>query len=64
MRTLRAAASDHHGEAHEEEHSLEVQLPFLQSVLGEFTLLPLAVAGQLQKKWPKCWKPYGAVMRR
>jgi AmmeMemoRadiSam system protein B len=30
-------------EAHEEEHSLEVQLPFLQSVLGEFTLLPLAV---------------------
>jgi AmmeMemoRadiSam system protein B len=31
------------GEAHEEEHSLEVQLPFLQSVLGEFTLLPLAV---------------------
>ena len=31
------------GEAHEEEHSLEVQLPFLQNVLGEFTLLPLAV---------------------
>lgn len=31
------------GNAHEEEHSLEVQLPFLQSVLGEFTLLPLAV---------------------
>jgi MEMO1 family protein len=31
------------GEAHEEEHSLEVQLPFLQSVLDDFTLLPLAV---------------------
>jgi AmmeMemoRadiSam system protein B len=30
-------------EAHEQEHSLEVQLPFLQTVLGEFTLLPLAV---------------------
>ena len=30
-------------EAHALEHSLEVQLPFLQSVLGEFTLLPLAV---------------------
>ncbi len=29
--------------AHEHEHSLEVQLPFLQTVLGEFTLLPLAV---------------------
>ena len=30
-------------EAHALEHSLEVQLPFLQSVLGDFTLLPLAV---------------------
>lgn len=29
--------------AHAMEHSLEVQLPFLQSVLGEFKLLPLAV---------------------
>lgn len=29
--------------AHALEHSLEVQLPFLQSVLNEFTLLPLAV---------------------
>jgi AmmeMemoRadiSam system protein B len=29
--------------AHALEHSLEVQLPFLQSVLEEFTLLPLAV---------------------
>lgn len=31
--------------AHETEHSLEVHLPFLQSVLGDFTLLPL-VAGE------------------
>jgi len=30
-------------EAHAGEHSLEVQLPFLQTVLGGFTLLPLAV---------------------
>lgn len=29
--------------AHAREHSLEVQLPFLQTVLGEFSLLPLAV---------------------
>jgi AmmeMemoRadiSam system protein B len=29
--------------AHAAEHSLEVQLPFLQATLGEFTLLPLAV---------------------
>jgi AmmeMemoRadiSam system protein B len=32
-----------HAAAHEREHALEVQLPFLQSVLGEFTLLPLLV---------------------
>ena len=30
--------------AHAQEHSLEVQLPFLQTVLGEFSLLPLAVS--------------------
>jgi MEMO1 family protein len=29
--------------AHAMEHSLEVQLPFLQKMLGEFTLVPLAV---------------------
>ena len=29
--------------AHEHEHSLEVQLPFLQKVLSEFSLVPLAV---------------------
>ncbi|HET9733908.1 MAG TPA: AmmeMemoRadiSam system protein B [Burkholderiales bacterium] len=29
--------------AHAMEHSLEVQLPFLQRMLGEFSLLPLAV---------------------
>jgi len=29
--------------AHEFEHSLEVQLPFLQIVLGDFTLVPFAV---------------------
>jgi hypothetical protein len=33
------------GPAHALEHSLEVQLPFLQSVLGEFALVPLAVGG-------------------
>lgn len=30
-------------DAHALEHSLEVHLPFLQQVLGEFTLVPLAV---------------------
>jgi AmmeMemoRadiSam system protein B len=32
-------------EAHREEHSLEVQLPFLQTVLNDFTLLPVVVGG-------------------
>ena len=30
-------------QAHAAEHSLEVQLPFLQTVLGRFTLVPLVV---------------------
>ncbi|MGH8401148.1 MAG: AmmeMemoRadiSam system protein B, partial [Gammaproteobacteria bacterium] len=30
-------------QAHREEHSLEVQLPFLQTVLDEFSLVPLVV---------------------
>jgi len=45
--------------AHQMEHSLEVQLPFLQQVLGDFQLLPLAVgdataaevAGVLEQVW-------------
>ena len=45
--------------AHAPEHSLEVHLPFLQTVLGDFRLLPLAVgdataeevAGVLERVW-------------
>lgn len=32
-------------EAHREEHSLEVQLPFLQTVLNDFTLIPVVIGG-------------------
>jgi len=32
-------------DAHREEHCLEVQLPFLQRVLNDFTLVPLVVGG-------------------
>ena len=47
--------------AHAQEHSLEVQLPFLQSVLGKFSVLPLAVgdttpalvAEVLERLWGK-----------
>jgi AmmeMemoRadiSam system protein B/AmmeMemoRadiSam system protein A len=41
---LRALPQVHeHPGSHALEHSLEVQLPFLQRLLGEFTLLPLVV---------------------
>ncbi|MCW8930188.1 MAG: AmmeMemoRadiSam system protein B [Gammaproteobacteria bacterium] len=36
-----------HDDAHLQEHSLEVQLPFLQKVLPEFTLVPLVI-GQIE----------------
>lgn len=47
------------GEAHRLEHSLEVQLPFLQTVLGDFSLVPVlvgscdaaTVAGALDALW-------------
>lgn len=46
-------------EAHRQEHSLEVQLPFLQSVLKDFTLLPLAVgmatAAEVAEVLEKVW---------
>lgn len=35
---------------HAEEHSLEVQLPFLQHVLGEFSLVPLVVGDAVPEK--------------
>jgi AmmeMemoRadiSam system protein B len=33
----------HHDGAHAQEHSLEVQLPFLQQVLADFSLVPFAI---------------------
>lgn len=45
--------------AHQWEHSLEVQLPFLQVVLRRFSLLPLAVgqatAAQVRAVLDACW---------
>jgi AmmeMemoRadiSam system protein B/AmmeMemoRadiSam system protein A len=45
--------------AHAMEHSLEVQLPFLQSVLGSFSLVPLAVgaatAGEVAEVIERLW---------
>ena len=36
-------------EAHEGEHSLEVQLPFLQSVLEDFMIVPIVMGDQSKK---------------
>ncbi len=37
---------DFHPQAHSREHSLEVQLPFLQTVLGDFKLVPIVMGSQ------------------
>ena len=36
--------------AHAQEHSLEVQLPFLQKLLGDFTLVPIAAGAALTEE--------------
>ena len=36
--------------AHAQEHSLEVQLPFLQKVLGDFSLVPIAAGAALTEE--------------
>lgn len=45
--------------AHAGEHSLEVQLPFLQRVLGEFELVPFVVGGanatEVAEVVDRCW---------
>jgi AmmeMemoRadiSam system protein B len=40
---LKLPGVDYLEQAHEQEHSLEVHLPFLQEVLGDFLLIPLVV---------------------
>lgn len=46
-------------EAHAREHSLEVQLPFLQETLGSFALVPLAVGeaspGEVEEVLGRLW---------
>lgn len=42
-RALAFASVERHGPAHRDEHSLEVELPFLQLLFGEITVLPLVV---------------------
>ncbi len=45
-----------HKSAHLEEHSLEVQLPFLQEILGDFKLVPIVMGQQTRENWTKLAK--------
>jgi AmmeMemoRadiSam system protein B len=51
---------------HELEHSLEVQLPFLQEVLGAFTLVPVVVGeagpGEVAAVVERLWSCHGTVV--
>ncbi|MGQ9629554.1 MAG: AmmeMemoRadiSam system protein B [bacterium] len=47
-------------EAHEGEHSLEVQLPFLQRVLGDFKIVPIVMGDQ---SWESCVALSDAISR-
>jgi AmmeMemoRadiSam system protein B/AmmeMemoRadiSam system protein A len=49
--------------AHEDEHSIEVQLPFLQRALGRFELLPLAAAGESLEEAEAWGRALAAVLR-
>jgi hypothetical protein len=49
--------------AHAKEHSLEVQLPFLQSVLDDFKLVPLAVGNVHPREVAQVLRHCGAVQK-
>ena len=49
--------------AHEREHSLEVQLPFLQTLLESFTLVPLVVGDASARLWRRCSSCCGAAKK-
>lgn len=50
----------YHPSAHAQEHSLEIQLPFLQQVLGEFELVPMLISGA----GPRDVKATAAVLKQ
>jgi AmmeMemoRadiSam system protein B len=50
--------------AFDDEHCLEVQLPFLQVLLPQFSIVPLLVGSASGAKWRRCWSAYGAAARR
>lgn len=50
----------YHPQAHAQEHSLEIQLPFLQVVLGSFQLTPIVMGDQ---SYEFCRRLAGAIAR-
>lgn len=48
----------HTSEAHDREHSLEVQLPFLQVMLGDFQLVPIVMGNVNPAEFAKKLEPY------
>ena len=51
-------------EAHEGEHCLETQLPFLQQVLGDFKIAPIICGRVSGSRSPICWTSFGAARKR
>jgi len=50
--------------SHEREHSIEVQLPFLQYVLGEFKLVPICVLDQSLETSIRVGEALSEILRR
>lgn len=51
-------------QAHKKEHSLEIQLPFLQVVLGEFELVPLVMGDQDQRTCRELGRALADLVKR
>lgn len=49
-------------EAHEPEHSVEVQLPFLQKTIGDFSLVPLIVGDIREEAYGEICKQLGKII--
>jgi AmmeMemoRadiSam system protein B len=49
-------------EGHGDEHAIEVQLPFLQCVLGEFSLLPIVMGDQRREYCLELGRALGTVL--
>jgi MEMO1 family protein len=50
-------------QAHAQEHSLEVHLPFLQAMLDDFCIVPIVAGDATPEQVSSVFKPYGAVKK-